>query len=524
MKKEQNKNQSQGMNRRKMLQKTGLVLAAAPFYFGLESCVSGGKKSFDADVIIIGAGLSGLNAALTLENIGYKVMVVEATNRFGGRVHTAKESDVPGHPELGANGIGGGYARLLDAAQKYGVSIGPMRPRTEPRKGEILYAVNNNLILPKDWSTHAANPMPEGFRNGSPTSPAWSVYSTSNPLPKNDLMAWQNPEYAQWDKSVYTILKEKGFSDEAIKLAVSTNSSYGADAKTISVLMYFQILNFITQQSGSSGKGGAAIGGNQRIPEAMAGAFKQDILLESPVKSIASEADGATVTLKSEKKLRAPYVICTLPASALRNIKMSPFPEGKQGQAFQNLAYTPCAQIHFVPTKKYWEEDGLPPSMWCDNLAGRFMALCGECDPQTGLIARPNRQERAQGRNKSQGLIEHHMMMGMGNGDKCGFIAYQRLHIRPDIILHHNAIGAAHKGERARHILQHLVRRRASCIKAPPDGGIKFPDPSGMSIFALGLFERVPGDIIHRIVVFTRLRRSQAKACQGRFKAWVNLV
>ena len=387
MKKEQNKNQSQGMNRRKMLQKTGLVLAAAPFYFGLESCVSGGKKSFDADVIIIGAGLSGLNAALTLENIGYKVMVVEATNRFGGRVHTAKESDVPGHPELGANGIGGGYARLLDAAQKYGVSIGPMRPRTEPRKGEILYAVNNNLILPKDWSTHAANPMPEGFRNGSPTSPAWSVYSTSNPLPKNDLMAWQNPEYAQWDKSVYTILKEKGFSDEAIKLAVSTNSSYGADAKTISVLMYFQILNFITQQSGSSGKGGAAIGGNQRIPEAMAGAFKQDILLESPVKSIASEADGATVTLKSEKKLRAPYVICTLPASALRNIKMSPFPEGKQGQAFQNLAYTPCAQIHFVPTKKYWEEDGLPPSMWCDNLAGRFMALINDPDKVTSCVA-----------------------------------------------------------------------------------------------------------------------------------------
>ncbi|MFS4467230.1 flavin monoamine oxidase family protein [Maribacter sp. 2210JD10-5] len=375
MKKEQDKTRIKSMNRREMLRKTSLAVAAAPFYFGLKSCVSGGKKSFDADVIIVGAGLSGLNAALTLENTGYKVMVVEATDRFGGRVHTAKESDVPGHPELGANGIGGGYARLLDAAQKYGVEIGPYRPRTEPRKGELLYVVKNDLILPKDWSTHTANPMPEGFREGSPTSPAWAVYSKLNPLPKNDLTAWQNPEYAKWDRSVYKILKENGFSDEAIKLAVSTNSSYGADAKSISVLVYFQILNFITQQAASSGKGGAAVGGNQRIPEAMAQAFKQDILLESPVKSIVSEADGATVTLTDDKKLRAPYILCTLPVSALRRIKMSPSPEGKQGKAFQNLSYTPCVQIHFVPTKKYWEEDGLPPSMWCDNLAGRFMAL-----------------------------------------------------------------------------------------------------------------------------------------------------
>ena len=125
-----------------MLKKTGLALTAAPFYFGLDSCVKAPKApSFDADVLVVGAGLSGLNAALTLENLGLNVKIIEATERFGGRVHTAKESDVPGHPELGAYGIGGGYARLLDAAQKYCVEIGPYRPRTEPRKGEILYAI-----------------------------------------------------------------------------------------------------------------------------------------------------------------------------------------------------------------------------------------------------------------------------------------------------------------------------------------------------------------------------------------------
>lgn len=376
MKKIENKKRVAGMDRRKMLQKTGLALAAAPFYFGLESCVRGGsKKSFDADVIIIGAGLSGLNAALMLEDIGYKVMIVEATDRFGGRVHTAKESDVPGHPELGANGIGGGYARIIDSAQKYGVEIGPARARTEPVKGELIYHIKENFILPEDWPKHILNTLPEGYRKTLPAYTAWSLFSKLNPLPKRDLMAWKSGEFKDWDKSVYSVLKQEGFSEDAIKLCMATNSSYGVDAKNISIMMFFQILTWSEQQTASAGKGGAIIGGNQRLPEAMGEAFKQDILFNSPVKNIASEADGVTVTLENDKQLRAPYTLVSLPTSALRRIKISPNATANQKRGFEGLDYTPVVQLHYVPTKNYWEEDGMPPSMWCDNLAGRFMAL-----------------------------------------------------------------------------------------------------------------------------------------------------
>ena len=43
--------------------------------------------------------------------------------------------------------------------------------------------------------------------------------------------------------------------------------------------------------------------------------------------------------------------------------------------AVKSLGYTPVFQIHFVPTRKYWEDDGMPPSMWPDKSMGRFMAL-----------------------------------------------------------------------------------------------------------------------------------------------------
>ena len=58
----------------------------------------------DPDVIIMGAGLVGLNASLQLEAFGLRVRVLEASNRIGGRLRTLDK--VAGHPEAGGNQIG----------------------------------------------------------------------------------------------------------------------------------------------------------------------------------------------------------------------------------------------------------------------------------------------------------------------------------------------------------------------------------------------------------------------------------
>ena len=42
--------------------------------------------SSSSEVLIVGAGLAGLNAAITLQNSGVDVQIVEASDRPGGRV------------------------------------------------------------------------------------------------------------------------------------------------------------------------------------------------------------------------------------------------------------------------------------------------------------------------------------------------------------------------------------------------------------------------------------------------------
>jgi monoamine oxidase len=57
----------------------------------------------EANLIVIGAGLSGLESARTLEENGLRVTVLEGRRRIGGRLYTLL--DLPGQPEVGGNTV-----------------------------------------------------------------------------------------------------------------------------------------------------------------------------------------------------------------------------------------------------------------------------------------------------------------------------------------------------------------------------------------------------------------------------------
>ena len=59
------------------------------------------------DIIIIGAGAAGLMAAWELALAGKTVLIVEAKNRYGGRIHTIQDNNFPLPIELGAEFVHG---------------------------------------------------------------------------------------------------------------------------------------------------------------------------------------------------------------------------------------------------------------------------------------------------------------------------------------------------------------------------------------------------------------------------------
>ncbi len=352
-----------------MIDRRSVMKGSAALVFA--SFVPGARAQEMADVIIIGAGLSGLNAALLLEEQGQKVIVLEGRNRAGGRLYTL--DNVPGAPEAGGSGIGMGYARLIDRAETLGIKLVPQRVRTEAAGETTLIHIRDTSILAKDWEASPLNPYVGDARKRPPWLMSFSSLNAYNPLP--EAAAWRAPDMAKHDVSVSAFLSAKGWTPEQLRLAYATNPSYGNSGDDLSAMMWWHIAKNAELMAGVGGGAVVIEGGNQRLPEAMAKALKSDVRYGKAVVGIRSDANGVEAVTADGSRYRGKRLVCTLPASALRLVKIDPAPPPMQAKGISTLQYNRVFQAHFVPTRKYWEEDSMPASMWTDTLAGRFMAL-----------------------------------------------------------------------------------------------------------------------------------------------------
>ena len=109
------------------------------------------------DVLVIGAGLAGLAAALRLKESGCDVEVLEAKSRVGGRIRSIRRGD--GVEEAGGTTIGGGYRRVIDAAARYGEELIDATPMLAFFREQDL-VLRGEIIRQAEWPTHPANPFP----------------------------------------------------------------------------------------------------------------------------------------------------------------------------------------------------------------------------------------------------------------------------------------------------------------------------------------------------------------------------
>jgi len=95
----------------------------------------------DADVIVIGAGVAGLEAARRLLDAGLSVVVLEARPRIGGRIDTHRPAGWPGPIEGGAEFVHGRPRGLIAALEAADMPLVELAPRHAlARRGRIRAA------------------------------------------------------------------------------------------------------------------------------------------------------------------------------------------------------------------------------------------------------------------------------------------------------------------------------------------------------------------------------------------------
>ena len=334
-------------------------------------------------MLVIGAGLSGLYTAMLLEELGARVRVLEASKRIGGRLYT--RFDLPGHPEVGGNTIASGYGRAIDIAGRLNVELIDYAPRLFSGPAPEL-VVNGELISAADWAGSIHNTLPEEHRELMP----WQIHATRlagrNPLKSST--DWLNPQHASLDQPLYRYFVDQGLSDAEIGLGYDTNPYFGDSSWSVSTLMYLFNERWIAEQRAIGPAAYAVAGGNQRLPQAMAASLKNEVLLDHEVAAIESAGKLVSVYLKDGRKFNAAQVVCSLPLSKLRDVRIMPGLRGMQREAVRSLRYMRNTLIFLVPRKPFWKDDGLSPSMWTDGIAGVVTAQKFGDEPGevTGLV------------------------------------------------------------------------------------------------------------------------------------------
>jgi monoamine oxidase len=323
------------------------------------------------DVAVIGAGLSGLNAAMILQELGANVLVLEAEQRSGGRCLTKDRWHL--QPDLGGAQIGKDYARVLDVSKRLGVKLGPGAHINAP----YSFVLDGQLVPATEWPRSPLNRLVGPEREVPPH--ALGGYYVERRTPFTTVDAWLAPEAAKYDVSLAEWLETQGASPEARRLI---RESQGVAPERVAVLRMLQEATrgraSLAQVSEAELRGKDAyeraallsyhvVGGTSRLTDAMAATLGDRVRLGRRVAAIDLKAHGGTVRCADGTVVQARFVLAAVPFSVLRHVAITPALRGDQAEAVARMPYGNQSQVWLRVKAPYWEKDGIEASMWTDG-------------------------------------------------------------------------------------------------------------------------------------------------------------
>lgn len=309
-----------------------------------------------ADVLIVGAGLSGLSAAYHLKKAGKTVLILEMSPHIGGRIRTASYLD-GAHAEVGLEEFWENNPAIeifkdlkipMETAYSSFSSFyyqGKLYPFTQDSNPEFLRSVfdADELQAYKRWDTK----MAELYRQ-----------LQQRPLP-DELLSLVETSFADWIKIT------SGLSPKAQELVrIETEAEYATAWQKISAL------DGIAEWHYFSGNGLVprhVVGGNQRATQALVNFIGKDrIRLNQLVTHIKATESGVEVLASDQgnfqqQLFRAKYVVTAIPLFRLNDIQFNPPLSVERKQAIQTQSAGAYFTAHVRVDKaasSFWTYDG----------------------------------------------------------------------------------------------------------------------------------------------------------------------
>jgi len=357
------------------------------------------RKTCEADVAVVGAGLSGLIAARVLLANGVCPLVLDARTRVGGRL-LSQSIDDGKVVEMGGQWIGPTQRRIAALAAELGVETFPTHDEGRHviemagKKTSYTGALTDTRIrLVRDLS-RAISPL--------------ALVDLEQARARLDRMArqvpldspWTASKAVSWDSETFATWVRRNTRTAGARklLELATEAVWAAEPADVSllhVLFYAHSGGGFNQLVGTTGgaQQDRVMGGAQRIAELLAEALGEEQLrLGSPVRRIEHDAGG--VVLHGDgpdgepgaRVVRARRAIIAIPPTLAGRISYDPPLPGRRDQLTQRMPQGTVIKTMAVYPQPFWRQDGLSGQALSDLGPARIVFDNSPPDGSPGVL------------------------------------------------------------------------------------------------------------------------------------------
>ena len=311
--------------------------------------------------VVIGAGLSGLAAAYHLTQKKWKVTVLEATKRLGGRVMThhfgaARHLNC----ELGGEWIGEDHHEMRRLCCAFDLEL----QQHQYANSFWNQIKSTRLFAPGEWCMSADSyKIWKKFKNDF-----WNY--TPDDLRQLDKIDW-------WTKLRELKLKELKFSnDDLLRRDLMDSTDFGETIRMNSA--YTAATEYLSSKdqtvNDTDEMDYKVVGGNTRLVNALANAVgRENIHTSCEVTGIHQSKGQMQIFVKSQPRpLQPDFCICAIPARCLVDIDWGKERPVEKLAAARQLQYARITKTAVLCSHRFWPQPKKAGFSVCTSLASDF--------------------------------------------------------------------------------------------------------------------------------------------------------